>query len=432
METDSRVNLYGFQRRFLEDSSPFRKVVKSRQIGFSFIAALEGYTSTLEDGQETDYISASEDQAKELLAHVRRFMSIDRTRAKVNNVNEIVLPNNGIIRSLPCTAKTSRGFSPKRLYLDELAHWTHDEEIWQAVAPSLTRTDKERRLTVISTPLGKRGKFFDVWENHNWYSAHKVDLYEAIKDGCPVDIERCHQLVPDDIAFRQEFLCEFVDEATSYFPYDLIMPCVDHNLTNDSLDQLQARTGSLYSGYDPAKLVDSGVYTIVERNDREIVIRHIKEWQGVSYSEQERYINMMTQATSISKLLTDSTGVGVKIQEDLEGSLGARAEGITFTNAIKEQIITDLRVAFQDRTIRIPHDMKLITQLHGLQRSISDAGATKYQHEENKHDDYVWSLALALRAIKASPTFRVQTVSTTTANAVNPMRAYERADGSIY
>ena len=97
----------------------------------------------------------------------------------------------------------------------------------------------------------------------------------------------------------------------------------------------------------------------------------------------------------MAKLITDQTGVGGKIQEDLKGSLGSVAEGVTFTTATKEAMITNLRVLFQDRAIEIPHNQKMVNELHGLKRMIGTSGIIRFSHEEGEHDDYPWALAMA-------------------------------------
>ena len=56
---------------------------------------------------------------------------------------------------------------------------------------------------------------------------------------------------------------------------------------------------------------------------------------------------------------------------------------------------TELRVAFENKAISIPRNQALINQLHGLEQSVTSAGTVRYRHQEGKHDDYVWALALA-------------------------------------
>ena len=427
-----QTKLYDYQLRLLNDKSPFRIVNKARQIGISFVIALEGYWAALEKSESTEiFLSVSERHANDLLNKVRFFMNMDFMKPLVDRRDEIQLPNGSRLLSLPCKSSSARSYTCDRLYLDEVAHYQNSDDVFQAVVPSLTRSDRPRYLTLVSTPLGKGGKFFDIWDTDNDYHKHRIDIYEAIKGGCPINVAKCRTLAGDDLSFRQEYCCEFVDESTSFFPYDLIKQCWDVDL-EDCGSPERFRTKTIYAGYDPAKVVDSGVFTVVERTANKVVLRHIKEWLGVPYSEQLRYIEAYCRGANITKLVTDQTGVGQKIQEDLQRSLGARAEGVTFTAPLKEKMITDLRVLFQDKNISIPYNLTLVNQLHSLARTVTESGTIRYKHEEGKHDDYVWSLAMACYGFNLEPIYEVQTVSPMARNTRNLMREYQLQDGSVY
>ena len=363
----------------------------------TFNFALEDYVHGLDVKEESLFISASKRQSERILRDIRMFARFDDQKLLVDAVDHIVLPSGSEIWALPCTSDTIRGISPKRIYVDELAHYKRDREVMQALAPMISRTDIQRFLTVFSTPLGKRGSFYDIikGENNGW-SKHEIDIYRAIKGGCPIDVETCKRLVPNDLAFAQEYLCQFMDEALCYLPIDLVNSCRSDTLEYQDFDALVARpTARLFAGYDAGKLVDSGVFYIVELTDLGFVIRHRREWIGNNYSEQEAYIERFVRNTNIGKLSIDATGVGVKIEEDLKRSLGSVVEGVVFTNSSKEYLINNLRGLFQDKRIQIPYERKLIVQLHSLQRIITASGNFRYSHESGGHDDEVWALALA-------------------------------------
>lgn len=388
--------MYPYQKRFLEDFSQFRIINKARQIGFSFAIEFEGlYIAEKFANEVIVYVSVGDRQSKELLNGIKRFGDTQKIPWVKESANELMLPNGSRLISLPQNPSTIRGYSPSRIYLDEFAHYKWDKDIFNAIAPGLTRTDKQRFLTVISTPLGKQGLYFKLWECGKNYSRHKINIYEAIQQGCPTSLEMCRNLAPDDLSFRQEYGCEFVDEATAFFTYELIKECWDPELENATYDELKHCQNPLYAGYDPAKIVDAGVFIVVERRNDKPVVRHIKEWQGADYSEQLNYIARFVGGCKMSKLITDQTGVGGKIQEDLGKMLGSVAEGITFTNSTKEAMITNLRVLFQDKNITIPYNQKLTNELHTIQRKVSESNTVKFAHESGGHDDYAWALAMA-------------------------------------
>src|SRR5690606_3799185 len=70
-------------------------------------------------------------------------------------------------------------------------------------------------------------KFHELWsKNHGVkgarWSTHLVTIYDAVKQGLPVDIEELREAIGDPEGWAQEFLCEFLDAASILLGYDLI------------------------------------------------------------------------------------------------------------------------------------------------------------------------------------------------------------------
>lgn len=394
------MTFYQYQKDFLKSTAKFRVVNKSRQIGFSWLIAYECAIGLLE-GKRSLILSTGMRASHQVLEKAKQWLYIltNDIKFKKETQSELALPNGGEIISLPPSPETARGFTGDSIYLDEAAFIRGAKEIMKAIGPSLTRDTGNKRLTIISTPFGKQGFFYDVYTDKKKYAHFErfsVDLQMAINHGMPASIPDCLAFVgassESDPGFRQEYCCEFIDEEGSFFPYELIHPSIDTDLKDYNVADF--RSGLYYAGYDPARQVDSGVFCVVEKTSAgQYIVRHIKAWLKVPYSEQIAHIKTYSMA-GIAKLKTDQTGVGQKIQEDLQGAMGSKAEGVTFTNAIKEKMIVNLRQLFQDGKIKIPNDPRLIHELHSLQRKQSDT-VIRYQHADGEHDDYVWALALA-------------------------------------
>lgn len=394
---DNQINVaYQFQKELVAWNEPKQLWNKSRQIGFSLGLAMRAFGKGLEnDAFEAMYLSVGERQASEWLDKIRVFLLLKHVEPVTDKHTEIRLSNGSRFIALPQNPATVRSYSPDEIYMDEFAHYKQDREMLIALTPSLSRKDKQRTLIIGSTPFGKLGEFYRLWDSDNTYAKKQIDIYEAIKQGVPLDAEACRALSPDEQAFQQEYLCQFVDDATSFFPYEVIKACWNESLTNMTFESMAALKSPLFAGYDPGKLQDSGVFTIVEMTHNKAILRHKKKWDGVPYTKQLEYIYEAMQKAKITKLNTDRTGVGEKLYEDLCNKFSSRVNGITFTNAVKEKMIIDLKVLFQDNKIEIPYDMSLTNQLHSLQRSILPSKKVRYAHPSGKHDDEVWALALA-------------------------------------
>jgi len=409
---------YPYQRQFFESKSQFRIVNKARQIGFSWGIAHEMAFGAL-CGRDSIAGSTGLRASQKLLAQVRKFITAYEPRARfaVDNTTQLTIRGAGTVVSVPANPATIRGYTGD-VYLDEVAHIRNAREIIRAIGPSLTRQDKPRRLTLTSTPMGKLGFFYDAWTNKDGafeqYERFEVDIYRAIKEGFPSSVKACLALLgvsnEADEAFQTEFACRFVDEKTSFFPYDLIARCTNGDLQYKPLADLKSYilsrpNSAFYSGYDPAKLVDGAVLYVVERTAAgklEPVLK--KVWRGEKYSEQVAFVTDAIKS-GVTLHVTDKTGVGEKVHEDLQAACGSViAQGLTYTNNIKEKLIVNLKSALEDGRLEIPEDdITLRTELHGLQREITAGGLHKYGHESGKHDDHVWALANAVYAATSVP-----------------------------
>ena len=114
--------------------------------------------------------------------------------------------------ALPANPMTARGYSGD-VFLDEFAMHRDDREIWAALIPTLTRGGGE--LDVASTPHGRKNMFFKLLSNRR-FSHSRVTIHEAVAGGLAADVEVLRDAMADPLSWRQEFECEFVDEATAF------------------------------------------------------------------------------------------------------------------------------------------------------------------------------------------------------------------------
>jgi hypothetical protein len=134
------------------------------------------------------------------------------------------LENRSRIITLPGSEKTIRGFSgTSLLILDEAARV--EDELYFAVRPMLAVSGGA--LMMLSTPYGKRGVFFEVWE-----SGLQWERYEVPASQCPriseEFLEEERASLPPFI-FRQEYECSFEETEDQVFTSELI----DRALTDE-------------------------------------------------------------------------------------------------------------------------------------------------------------------------------------------------------
>jgi phage FluMu gp28-like protein len=81
-------------------------------------------------------------------------------------------------------------------------------------------------------------------------------------------------------------------------------------------------------------------------------------------------------------------------------------EGVSFTTSTKEELAYPVRVAFEERTIKVPFTNAIRADLRGVRKEVTSSGHTRFAGERNRygHCDRFWALALALHAAKTPTT----------------------------
>ena len=428
-----------YQIRFLNDRSIFRLVNKSRQIGFSTILAGETvHKAAIRGGYKANIISINQKEASDKIdiagnlyhSIPDEFKETDPILKPVlwTNSNEEISfhrpPTTSSIISQPASAAVRGG--RKDIYFDEFAHIRDAVKLYRAATPAITRGDS--RLTIISTPLGQSGLFYDIASNdkaYPQYSRHAVpwwecsamvkpELYdEALALAAAVEgseervlkygTDKLHIIYDgfggDLIGFQTEYEATFADEATAYYTWDLIVNCTDNEATilREWNPNYEAE-GYISIGVDLAKERDSTVFTVVEHlEDGAKKVMFTRATQE-DYSDQMDYLKSLIAATRANRVTIDQTGVGQKFVEDAVrwGLQGTFVEGIVFTNAKKEAWATTFKGDMQRGIVSWPNINELRRQIHGIQRTKTAANFYRFAAEGNQHDDYFWSLMLAL------------------------------------
>ena len=126
----------------------------------------------------------------------------------------IKLTNGSRIEALPGSQKSTRGFSkPSLIIIDEAAQI--DDALYTGVMPMLTRAKEGGRLLMLSTPFGRRGVYWRLWEESTIFQRVRVP-YTAVDWISPSIIEEARETLLD-WEFKQEFLCTFEQNQMAVF-----------------------------------------------------------------------------------------------------------------------------------------------------------------------------------------------------------------------
>ncbi|HEY3659710.1 MAG TPA: terminase family protein, partial [Candidatus Udaeobacter sp.] len=442
MKTVSPLDLLlPYQTRWVTDASKFKIGVQSRQTGKSFETACESVSDCLTDpGTKWVCLSAGERQALEWLEKCKEWSQAFKLAiegyAEDRDVGEALLKqaeikfgNGARIIAIPANPSTARGYSAN-IILDEFAYHEDPDKIWAAMFPSLTNPlagtflsrvsalfkgesidiYRNQKIRVVSTFNGMDNKFYSLWERRkeNGYSGHLVTIYDAVREGLPLDIEQLKAGLDDQDAWMQEYECVPTDTSNVLLPYDLIAlgESADASEFVEPEFYEQARN-PIYCGIDYGRSNDPTVCWVLEQIGDILWTREVVVLRKTDTPEQNRLLDHRIAASR--RTCEDYTGPGIGFGDYAAEKHGeykpqehkfGKVEKFVFTPKSKRMLFPTLRRKFEAPTkVRIPISRAVREDLHGMQQVVT-GGEYNYWSPRTRegHSDRCTALALAVRA----------------------------------
>lgn len=437
-----------YQREFLEATNKFQIYLKGRQLGFSYVSAARALARSQNLDNYTCIIASYKaDDAKEKIRYANQMYDALPDQYKKRKIVDNAMSLEFVDRSGRQSAGTriiAQGKGPIRgkgggfldVILDEFAFFgMFDKLVYESTVPVFTRV-KHGSLTIISTPLGKQGKFYEIWDGARKYRSYKrrviywwdfsllcKDVARARKEALQMHtLERVEVFGTEQLqelfnamdldSFQQEFECAFIDDTSSYFPLEMVYRCVmDDEAPDGQLseqDRLTARgfedlrqksTGRLGGGYDVGRRKDASELIALDETDTAKILRFMDTYKQSDFELQERELDDFIETCLPTKVCIDENGLGMQLAEGRRKKHGNRVEPVAFTNASKESMAVLLHREFEKSRegILIPNDRDLISQIVSIRREVTSTGAFRYAADNNDkhHGDKFWALALA-------------------------------------
>jgi len=414
--------LYGYQRDWFLDRSRFKLGRFARQTGKTFTTTLEIVDDVFEaesKGGRTKWVilSRGERQALEAMEegverHIKAYTFAARSlrREDFDYYDEdsgvkrrglqLKFGNGSYVLALPANPDTARGYSAN-MFFDEFAFHADSRKIWAAAFPIISAGWKVR---VTSTPNGKGNKFYDLATSKDpIWKQHVVDIHRAIAEGPQRDADELRRGLDDDDIWAQEYLLEWLDEASAWLSYDLINSC-EHD--HAGLPEHYAG-GPCYVGVDIGRRKHLFVIWVLEQVGDVLWTREVVTLKRASFKAQDAALDDVFLRYRVLRCCMDQTGMGEKPVEDAQGRHGStRVEGVLFTGPNKLHLATLGKQAFEDRQIRIPMgDKDVRADLHKLRKESSATGAPRFvaDSDEAGHADRAWACFLAVNAADRPP-----------------------------
>ena len=344
-------------------------------------------TALEKPGSKSFMISPTNAQNLRIFTEISR-ATVDLLR-KANGSSMLIEFRNGSVIQFRSgeSGDSLRGYTVKRggiLAIDEGAFLSR--EVYEIVMPLVSK--EGCTLVIASTPDSMDGMYYSLWSREdgviriNWsdyidqmYSKEELDFYRSVYS---------------DRRFRTEILGEFaVGEGTVFSG---IANCI-------SPTEL-IQKGTLVAGIDfgSGNLQDSTVITFIDE-DLQVIAQY--DTNDKPPMEQIDWLARLMLDYKPVRVLAEKNGLGSVYFDALKQKCPIVTPWIT-TNDSKTAIVDDLAAHIEKGRIKFqPKCEKLLEQLQVYRETQSSTGKRVFNAPQGKHDDFVISTALALRARKS-------------------------------
>lgn len=463
--------LNDIQRLLIDADYQFLWMEKTRQFGFSYLLAAKALAESMILYKHTDiFISYNEEESKNKIIYARELYDTLPTKYKLarklkyDNKTSLVFERSGQdsvetrILSYPQREIRGKG-GDVHVKFDEAAHCIHFKKLYRSALPVLSRGRSS--LWIGSSPAGKGGLFYDIKVNadNNYSPFYRIHVnWWDVPEFC-TDVKLARETAPFMITderverfashqlklirnsmiledFQQEYECAYLDEAYSYYSWDLIMSCVPiFNMEGRDVPDFDAPANDLKSndksksgagidfftdfdqfmravdsgmikgpflgGFDVGRTIDASEVVFVEETKDNVHIPRCNiTMKNTRTPEQREFVKKCIDSLG-SKLLKfgiDYNGIGMTIAEDLEDHSYELVEKLPFNNnAWKEEAARNLRYRIEFKKIMLPTHRPLLNQIHSIKRILLPSGKWRFDADTNEkhHGDKFWGLIAA-------------------------------------
>ena len=374
----------------LIEKNKFVFAAMSRQIGKSVLCKVLCTKWLLEPNNEIGYVTPSLKLAKKFFNDLTGI--IPESLLVKSNASDLILQSITGSTLYFYSAEQGnriRGVTFDYLVLDEAAFYKEDtgaNHIWYSILQPTIKV-KGKKIVMVSTPNGQSGFWYDLIQKaikgQKGYAYIKRTIYD---DSMCTDIEEIKNSTPD-LMFRQEFLCEFIAGANSFFTG--YHNCYDDTMTFNWNQPLWAGIDWSSTGKDETIVTFiNGLNQIIQYN--------IEGDLDSKYSQIASILNKY----SLKGVYAEDNSIGSVMINELKKQMRQKniLKPFTTTNDSKTEIVTELALSLEKEELTY-NDLQLDRQLGAFGYSVSKTKKLTFEGK-GEHDDRVMSLAMALKAKK--------------------------------
>lgn len=265
------------------------------------------------------------------------------------------------------------------------------EEVWSFIRPILV--ENGGWAIFIFTPRGMNHAYDllqKVKDSPKWFT--QILTVDDTKSISQEDLDSEKLEMPQDL-FNQEYYCKFIEGATGFFKR------IEENTYK--VEDYTPKDMAMYTiGVDLAKYNDFTVISPFNLNDFHLIKQ--ERFNQIDYNLQKAKIENVYLKHNKGRIIIDSTGVGEPVYDDLYAR-GMNIEPFRFNVKSRMDLLKNLQMLLEQDKIKIPDDPELLNELRSAQYELTATGNVTVKVPDNKHDDMIMSLALAVWQLPQNP-----------------------------
>lgn len=389
--------LYSYQKAELQNTCRFGITLKSRQIGYSYLAALRALLGAAA-GRDQNILSASQDQSDIVRGYCEHHA--ERLDLSLKADGKALKMGGSRLRFLPANFRTAQGYAGD-LHLDEFAWQQNPKRIWAAAFPGITAVGGMVRI--FSTPFVPGSLFWEIATNHQnkWAMWHRttITIHDAVAQGMnlPGGIEELRANF-DSESWAMMYECQWAEDGSALIGWKQLeeLPKVNPNRLTDL---------PLYIGMDVGRINDRtalAAYYWDSRKER-WALAFWEEKKGQTFEAQQQWIADLHRQYRIARFRIDKTGLGMQLAEQAANDHPC-TQGVWFSAERKQRMALDFTKLVESQGVAIHNDPDLFARLHAVKRKVCGE-RVKYDagRDNTGHGDTFWAHALALEGLNKGP-----------------------------
>lgn len=383
--------LHLHQKEVREAPGRFKVLVAGRRFGKSFFALRECLDRAINHGQDVWFVSPTYNNAYVHWRNAKRM--VGKLPTYINEQQkymEFATPS-GKTGSIAFKSgdrpDNLRGAGLDFVVVDEAA-FVPSNAWYDVIRPSLT--DRRGHALLISTPNGVSNWFYRMYlkgqdENEvEWWSKRYPTVLNVTIPEVEKEVEQAKRDMPE-LKFRQEYLAEFVTDATGVFRNLETVAVLDPQIT--------PILGHIYiAGVDWGRKNDYTVMSIYDATEQKQV--QIVRMPETGYKLQKDKFGAVYDHWNLLKVYAEANSMGGPLIEDLIET-GYNVEPIYMTNPTKTSLVERFALLIERNDIQLispKHDIGELQlgelQAYAMHKTRGGSQIT-YNAPNGWHDDIV-------------------------------------------